>query len=205
MVQRTVGRRDPRVPGARVRVQQARPARRPAVRADRPARPGVPLRRRRAADAEQARRLRLEEHQGQGAQGGQADRRRAGAALRGPAGRARSRVRRRTPRGSASWRTPSRSPRPPDQMAAIDEVKADMERARPDGPGDLRRRRLRQDRDRGAGGVQGGAGRQAGRRAGADDAAGPAAPATRSPSGCGRSRSTSGACPGSPTPRRPSR
>ena len=46
-----------------------------------------------------------------------------------------------------------------------------------DGPGDLRRRRLRQDRDRGAGGVQGGAGRQAGRGAGADDAAGRPAPA----------------------------
>ena len=39
-----------------------------------------------------------------------------------------------------------------------------------DGPAGLRRRRLRQDRDRGAGGVQGGPGRQAGRRAGADDA-----------------------------------
>ncbi len=40
--------------------------------------------------------------------------------------------------------------------------------ADPDGPADLRRRRLRQDRDRGAGGVQGGAGRQAGGRARAD-------------------------------------
>ena len=49
--------------------------------------------------------------------------------------------------------------------------------AGPDGPGDLRRRRLRQDRDRGAGGVQGGAGRQAGGGAGADDAAGRPAPA----------------------------
>ena len=60
--------------------------------------------------------------------------------------------------------------------------------ARPDGPADLRRRRLRQDRDRGAGGVQGGAGRQAGRGAGADDAAGAAA-LRRSPSGSRRSRS----------------
>ena len=49
--------------------------------------------------------------------------------------------------------------------------------AGPDGPGDLRRRRVRQDRDRGARGVQGGAGRQAGRGAGADDAAGHPAPA----------------------------
>ena len=64
----------------------------------------------------------------------------------------------------------------PDQLAAIDEVKADMEKPRPDGPGGLRRRRLRQDRDRGPGRVQGGAGRQAGRRAGADHAARPAAP-----------------------------
>ena len=47
--------------------------------------------------------------------------------------------------------------------------------AGPDGPAHLRRRRLRQDRDRGAGGVQGGAGRQAGGGAGADDAAGAAA------------------------------
>ena len=35
---------------------------------------------------------------------------------------------------------------------------------RPDGPADLRRRRLRQNGDRGAGGVQGGPGRQAGQR-----------------------------------------
>ena len=49
--------------------------------------------------------------------------------------------------------------------------------AGPDGPGDLRRRRLRQDRDRGARGVQGGAGRQAGRRAGAHHPAGRPAPA----------------------------
>ena len=47
---------------------------------------------------------------------------------------------------------------------------------RADGPADLRRRRLRQDRDRGPGRVQGGAGRQAGRDPGADHAAGAAAP-----------------------------
>jgi transcription-repair coupling factor (superfamily II helicase) len=46
---------------------------------------------------------------------------------------------------------------------------------RPDGPADLRRRRLRQDRDRGPGGLQGGPGRQAGRHPGADHAARPAA------------------------------
>ena len=45
-----------------------------------------------------------------------------------------------------------------------------------DGPPRLRRRRLRQDRDRGACGVQGRPGRQAGRDPGAHHAAGPAAP-----------------------------
>ena len=45
----------------------------------------------------------------------------------------------------------------------------------PDGPADLRRRRLRQDRDRGPRRVQGRPGRQAGGRAGAHHAAGPAA------------------------------
>ena len=45
----------------------------------------------------------------------------------------------------------------------------------PDGPADLRRRRLRQDRDRGARRLQGGPGRQAGRGPGADHAAGAAA------------------------------
>ena len=44
------------------------------------------------------------------------------------------------------------------------------------GPAPVRRRRLRQDRDRGAGGVQGGAGREAGRGAGADHAARRTAP-----------------------------
>ena len=58
-----------------------------------------------------------------------------------------------------------------DQLAAIDEVKADMERASPMDRLDLRRRRLRQDRDRDARRVQGGARRQAGRGARPDDAA----------------------------------
>ena len=46
-----------------------------------------------------------------------------------------------------------------------------MEKHGADGPADLRRRRLRQDRDRGARGVQGDPGRQAGRRPRADHAA----------------------------------
>ena len=66
-------------------------------------------------------------------------------------------------------------PETADQLRAIDEVKADMERAVADGPPRLRRRRLRQDRGRGPRGVQGGPGRQAGRGARADDAPRPAA------------------------------
>ena len=59
----------------------------------------------------------------------------------------------------------------PDQAQAIDDVKADMERADPDGPARVRRRRLRQDRGRDPRRVQGGAGRQAGRGPRADHAA----------------------------------
>ena len=50
----------------------------------------------------------------------------------------------------------------PDQLAAIADVKADMESDKPMDRLDLRRRRLRQDRGRDPRGVQGGAGRQAG-------------------------------------------
>ena len=57
----------------------------------------------------------------------------------------------------------------PDQRKATEEVKADMEQPAPDGPPARGRRRLRQDRDRGARRVQGGAGRQAGGGARADD------------------------------------
>ena len=71
----------------------------------------------------------------------------------------------------------------PDQLAAIDEVKQRHGARGPDGPADLRRRRLRQDRDRGAGGVQGGAGRQAGGRAGARPRCSRSSTTTRSPSG----------------------
>ena len=104
-------------------------------------------------------------------QGGARDRRRAGPALRRAHGRAAAtRSRPDTP-----WQRELEDAFPyvetPDQLASIDEVKADMERADPDGPADLRRRRLRQDRDRGARRVQGGAGRQAGRDARADHAA----------------------------------
>ncbi len=58
-----------------------------------------------------------------------------------------------------------------DQLTAIDEVKRDMELAKPMDRLDLRRRGVRQDRDRGARRVQGGDGGQAGRGARADHAA----------------------------------
>ncbi len=78
--------------------------------------------------------------------------------------------------------------------------------ARPDGPADLRRRRLRQDRDRGARGVQGRAGRQAGRRARADHAAGPAAHCDVRRALCAVPGRRSGRCRGSrATPRSPRR
>ena len=63
----------------------------------------------------------------------------------------------------------------PDQMEAIEAVKADMEEARPDGPPDLRRRGLRQDRGGAAGGVQGGRRRPPGHVPGAHHRARPAA------------------------------
>ena len=59
-----------------------------------------------------------------------------------------------------------------DQLKAIADVKADMERPAADGPADLRRRGIRQDRGLGARRVQGGPGREAGRRAGTDHVVG---------------------------------
>ena len=79
-----------------------------------------------------------------------------------------------------------------------------MEKTDPDGPADLRRRRLRQDRDRRARRVQGRAGRQAGRRARADDAARQPAPVDVHRALCAASRSTSRPCRGSRPTRRPS-
>ena len=63
----------------------------------------------------------------------------------------------------------------PDQVEAIRDVKADMDVAAADGSAAGRRRRLRQDRSRAAGSLQGGAGWPPGGRAGADDGARPAA------------------------------
>ena len=104
------------------------------------------------------------------------DRRRAGGAVRQAAGQRRVRVRAGHPvAGRDGGRVRVHRDRRPADRDHRGQVRHGE--AGPDGPGDLRRRRLRQDRDRGAGGVQGGAGRQAGRRAGADDAAGRPAPA----------------------------
>ena len=81
-------------------------------RADGFAGPAVALRRRAGADAEPARRQRLDQHQDQGAPGGPRDRRRAGVAVRQAAGRRRATRSGRTPRGRPRWRTRSASPRP---------------------------------------------------------------------------------------------
>ena len=195
--------RHPRVPGAGVRVVQARPARRPAVRAHRRARRGEPLRRRRGAHAQQARRRRLGEDEGPRAQGRPADRGPARAALRRPPGRARLRVR----QGHAvAARAGGRVPVHRDARPAGRDRRGQGRHGAPgpDGPGDLRRRRLRQDRDRGAGGVQGGAGRQAGGGARADHAARQQHLETFSE----RMRAfpvTVRGCRGSPTPPRPAR
>ena len=93
---------------------QARPARRPAVRPHRPARPGHPLRRRRGADAAPARRRAT----GPRPRAGPARRSReiagrADPALQRPAGLAGLRLRPGHARGSASSRTPSRTSRRP--------------------------------------------------------------------------------------------
>ena len=87
------GGRDPRLPGGRVRAGQARAPAGPAVRADRPARRGHQVRRRRGAGAAPARRRGLGQDQGPGAQGGPRDRRRADPAVLGADGLARARVR----------------------------------------------------------------------------------------------------------------
>ena len=66
MVQRTVGGATREYLVLEYAAVQARPARRPPLRADRPARPGHPLRRRRAAHPQQDGRLRLAQDQDEG-------------------------------------------------------------------------------------------------------------------------------------------
>ncbi len=167
--------RHPRVPHPRVRPEQARPAGRPAVRPHRPARAGHPLRRRRGALAGPPRRRRLGQAQGPRQEGGQGDRGRPHPALQRADGRARARLR---PRHALAARARGRLPVRRDARPAVGDRRGQGRHgeALADGPGHRRRRRLRQDRDRGPRGLQGGAGRQAGRGAGADHAARAAAP-----------------------------
>ena len=89
---------------------------------------------------------------------GPRDRRRAGVAVRQAAGIAGPRLR---PGHPVAGRDGGRVRLHRDRRPADRDHRGQGRHgeADPDGPGDLRRRRLRQDRDRGAGGVQGGAGR----------------------------------------------
>ena len=105
------------------------------------------------------------------AQRGARDRGGARRALPPAARDARPRVRGPTRRGSTRSRRRSRTRRRPTRCRRSSTIKADMERADPDGPPRVRRRRLRQDRGRGPRRVQGGARRQAGRDPRADHAA----------------------------------
>ena len=170
MVKRGHRRRRARLPAARVQ------GRRQALRAVRPDRRRAPLHRRRVARPQPPRRRRL-------------------AAGQGPGPRRRSREiaqelvvlyqkRRHTPPATPSrpdtpWQHEMEEAFPydetPDQLKAIDDVKADMEARRPMDRlvcGDVG---LRQDRGGHPGRVQGRPGRQAGGGPGADHAAGPAA------------------------------
>ena len=167
-------RGDPGVPGHRVRAEQAGPAARPAVPAHRPARRGHQVLRWRGAQPAPARRRRLGQDQGPGPPGGARDRRRADPAVLGTDRLARPRVRAgHAVAARAGGRVPLRRDAGPAGRHRRGQARHGEAGA--DGPADLRRRGLRQDRDRGAGRVQGGAGRQAGGRARAHHAAGPAA------------------------------
>ena len=167
--------RDPGVPGPGVRAEQAQPARRPGLRPHRRPGPGEPLRRRRGPGAVEDGRLGLGQGQGPRPQGGQADRRRAHPAVQRPDGQRRARLR---PGHRLAARARGRLPLRRDAGPAREHRRGQGRHGegRPDGPPHLRRRRLRQDRDRPARGVQGRHGRQAGRGPRADHAAGPAAP-----------------------------
>ena len=150
-------------PGDRVYVPYRRP------------RPREPLRRRRDPGAVEDGRLGLGQGQGPRPQGRQADRRRARPAVQRADGEHRPRVR---PRHRVAARARGRLPLRRDARPAREHRRGQGRHGEvgPHGPADLRRRRLRQDRDRPARGVQGRHGRQAGRGPRAHHPAGPAAP-----------------------------
>ncbi len=164
------GRRHAGLPGARV------PRRRPRLRPDRPARPDQPLRRRRRgrAAAQPARGEALAEHEVTGAPRGQRDGGRPDQPLRRAPGPQGSRLL--TGRRAAAHLRgglPLSRDRRPDGRDRRRQGRHGV--GAPDGPADLRRRRLRQDGDRAARRPQGRGGRQAGDDAGADHDPRPAA------------------------------
>ena len=155
MVERTVGGSAPRIPGAGVRVQQEGPAGRQAVCPNGFAGSAVTVCRWAGARAEPPRRQRLGQHQDQGAPRSARDRRRAGVVVRQTAGQPGPRLRARHP---LAGRDGSRVRFHRDRRPAHRDHRGQGRHgiAGADGPGDLRRRRLRQDRDRDSGGVQSG-------------------------------------------------
>ena len=130
-------RRTAGIPGAGVRLEQARPDRRPAVCADGFAGSAVSLRGRRGAHAEQARRQRLGQHQDQGPPGGARDRGRTGRALRQTAGLAGARIR---PGHPVAARDGGRVRLHRDRRSAHRDHRGQVRHgeAGSDGPGDLR-------------------------------------------------------------------
>ena len=110
-----------------------------------------------------------------------------------------------TPRGRREMEESFPYTETPDQLKAIEDVKADMERRAPDGPPGLRRRRVRQDRGRHPGRVQGRAGRQAGGRPRPDHPAGVRSTSRRSPTASPATRSGSRCSRASSPPPRPGR
>ena len=166
--------RHPRIPARRVRPRQARPARRPPLHPHRPAGAGHQVRGRRGPDPAPARRRRLDQDQGARQEGRQGDRRRPHQAVLRADGGARPHLRPGHPLAArAGGRLPVRGdPRPAHHHRRGQGGHGEVG---PDGPADLRRRRLRQDRDRGPRRLQGRPGRQAGGGPGPDHPPRPAA------------------------------
>ena len=106
-------RRHPRVPRHRVRTEQARPAGRPPLRADRPARPGDQVRRRRGAQPQQDGRLRLDARRSRGPSATSSRSPPTSSGSTAPVRRREGTPSRPTARGSASSRRPSATSRRP--------------------------------------------------------------------------------------------